>query len=313
MRPHFLSIIIPAYNEEKSIGACLQSIAELDYPRERYEIIVVDNGSTDKTPYIAERFGAVVLKNAAATVAGLRNHGAALAKGDILAFIDADCTVASDWLKNAEPYFDDRSVAAWGAPPIVPDDANWIQTTWFLLRQKPEIVQTVEWLESMNLFVRTPLFHKVKGFNEELMTCEDVDFSYRIGKLGRIVSDQRITVIHWGEADSIFGFIRKEIWRGRGNLDGILSHGISLTELPSLSIPVLFGVILPCLYVAALTTRHPTVLASIFFFYCIPNIGAFIKIHGKTDRVITILRFLFLMQFYFYARTVGVLSSGRRR
>ena len=70
------SIIIPAYNEEKFLPACLKSLNEQNYPNDDYEIIVIDNGSTDKTQDIVLQYGAKLIINEEKNISGLRNLGA---------------------------------------------------------------------------------------------------------------------------------------------------------------------------------------------------------------------------------------------
>ena len=181
----FVSIIIPAFNEEECLSQCLNSIFNLNYPREKFEVIVIDNGSTDRTCDIVASYDVLLLQDRTKNVSGLRNLGAKHASGDILAFVDADCMVAEDWLVNAEKYFDDLSVAAWGGPPQVPENSTWVQKAWSVLRQNKQPVEFVDWLGAINFFVRKDLFNKVGGFDESLVTCEDVDLSYRLSKYGK--------------------------------------------------------------------------------------------------------------------------------
>jgi glycosyltransferase involved in cell wall biosynthesis len=94
------SFIIPALNEEKYIGGCIRSIkSQLE---EGDEIIVVDNGSHDRTPQIAKRLGCRVLKEKNNGLSHARNRGAREAKGDVLCFIDADSIVSDEWLSRAK-------------------------------------------------------------------------------------------------------------------------------------------------------------------------------------------------------------------
>ena len=99
-----ISIIIPALNEEKMIGRCLESLTRLAYARDRFEVLVVDNGSRDRTVAIAESFkerlNLKVLQQAGVRISALRNLGARAASGDILAFLDADCLAPTDWLDS---------------------------------------------------------------------------------------------------------------------------------------------------------------------------------------------------------------------
>ncbi len=165
-----VSTVIPAYNEEKYLPLCLDSLKSLDYPKQDIEIIVVDNGSTDRTQEIALKYGAKLFAQPLLNIAGLRNLGVQQSKGEIIGFVDADCIVSKDWLRNASKYFNDWSIAAWGSPPGIPNDSTWIQKTWYLVRVKKEMILEVGWLESMNLFIRKEHFLKANGFNDALKT-----------------------------------------------------------------------------------------------------------------------------------------------
>lgn len=240
--PIQVSVIIPAKNEEIHLGNCLQSLSDLDFPKDQYEIIVADNGSEDSTPGIARSYNArIVCVPAAGTIAAVRNAGAGQAKGEILVFLDADCTVAKDWLKKAEHYFHKKDIACFGSSPVIPENPTWVERAWFLVRECKEEVREREWQESTNMFVPKEIFEKVGGFNEKLTTCEDVDLSYRLAKFGRILADKRIVAIHHRDPKTIKEFFLKEKWRGKSNYTGLLQHGLKMSELPSLLLPLYFA------------------------------------------------------------------------
>ena len=306
-----VSIIIPAYNEEKHIGQCLDSIFNLDYPRDKFEVIVIDNGSTDRTREIASSYDVLLLQDSTKNVSGLRNLGARHARGDILAFVDADCVVARDWLTNAEKYFTDLSVAAWGSPPIPPESGTWVQKAWFYVRRNNKDTETVDWLESMNLFVRKDLFDKVRGFDESLITCEDVDFSYRLSKYGKIISDESLKVIHLGEASTLREFFRKELWRGAGNLKGVFHHGLSTKEIPSLMVPIYFGLLIPIALVMTFLNFNLYTLSIAVILLFLPGAAALAKIRGKDSDPRRKVQLLLLLYVYFYARTIAIFGLRR--
>ena len=297
-----VSIIIPAKNEEKYLPLCLDSIQRLDYPKEAMEVIVVDNGSTDRTREIAQLFGATLLRDDTKHVSGLRNFGAKSAKGEILAFLDADCMVEADWLRAAARYFDENDVVAWGAPPGIPENATWVQSSWYLIRKKKMVIQEVDWLESMNLFVEKVIFLKAGGFNENLITCEDVDFSYRLASHGKIVADTSIRAIHLGEAATLGQFWRKELWRGMGNFQGLRHHGLTWKELPSIMIPAYFSIILMA-FIFSLAMPYRYSVAILFLFFAPGIIVIVQKCNKKTMR--ELVRLAPIIYWYFMARTVS--------
>ena len=220
-RRRTVSVVIPTRNEADHLGDCLKSIHALDYPEDLVEVIVVDNGSSDNTRDIAAEFENVtLLRDDHLRVSGLRNLGSRQAKGEFLAFVDADCVVSRDWLWRASEYFDTADVVAWGAPPVPPPDSTWVQRAWFLVRSKENTVQKVDWLESMNLFVRREHFLRIGGFNEKLVTCEDVDLCYRLGQHGTIVSDSRIAGDPFWRSQDCAGIYQKGVLAGTGEFGG---------------------------------------------------------------------------------------------
>ena len=262
------SVIIPARNEEANIARCVDSLFASDWDPADFEVIVVDHGSSDQTASLAALRGARLLDaRPEANISELRNIGARRARGEMLAFIDADCSVPADWLRQAARYLDRDEVVCFGSPPLVPDRANWVQQAWFLIRRKGRGAGQVAWLESMNMFVRRRAFLAVGGFDERLLTCEDYDLSLRLGRTGKLLNDPRVAAVHHGEAASLGHFFRKEYWRGTSNLAGVLAHGLSPRELPSLALPVvnaLLSLAVLLLVAAGLAAgKAPLVLAGV--------------------------------------------------
>lgn len=307
----FVSVVIPAFNEEEMIAQCLDSIEKGDFPKERYQIIVVDNGSQDRTREICRSHGAIVLEDRDKKVSGLRNLGALHARGDLLAFVDADCIVAENWLSEGARNYCNEKLLAWGSAPLPPEDSTWVQETWYSVRKTRYPVQTVEWLESMNLFVRKKDFDKIGGFSEKLITAEDVDFCYRLNDLGtgKILSNQEIRVVHLGEAAGIKDFFRKELWRGLGNLKSLRHHEVEIDELPSLFLPLYFGFLCPVLLFVGLFVMGVGIVLFFIFFFLLPSILAGYRMVLKTKTFRNFFSFLFLVNVYFLARTASIFKS----
>jgi GT2 family glycosyltransferase len=298
-----VSFVIPVFNSEKDIERCLGSIQQLNIAPEISEVVILDNGSTDQTHRILKELEVAFHVMPNVTVSALRNRGAALAKGRYLAFVDSDVELSRDWLQNGLRVFDDVAVVASGCFPGVPGDATWVQRTWDLHQRRRYDALTprfTKWLSSMNLIVRRDAFLAVGGFNEELQTAEDVDLCYRLGQHGALLYNPAMEAVHWGEARDLKIFWRKEVWRGLGNLHGVLSHGFRWDELPSLGYPLytaclvilltlgfmldlwhrqlllvpmmIILLLLPPLLLALNTvrlTKHPTALFRLFILYLV--------------------------------------------
>ena len=120
--PPFISVIIPVKNAEHYLPQCLTSLNNLNYPKDKYEVIVSDSASTDRTKEIAISMGAKLIEASGPSVCAGRNSGFKVARGAIIAFSDADCVMDKNWLFNAVKYFDDQKVVCVGGPSLIPED-----------------------------------------------------------------------------------------------------------------------------------------------------------------------------------------------
>lgn len=313
---NFVSVIIPARNEEKMIEQCLKSVRELKYPEDRFEVIVVDNGSTDRTTEIAREYGASVIVQSEGTISMLRNLGVKKAKGDIIAFIDADCIADNLWLSKVPEYFKNDEIGAVGSYPAIPANATWVQKTWYLLKDIKPDIYNAEWLPSMNLIVKRKVFEEMQGFDETLITCEDVDLCYRISGKYKIISDKAIKVVHMGEADTIGAFFVKERWRGTSNLKGILKHGLYLREIRSIvdSIYYLFcWMLLGLTCIWFLYSGDSIPVLTVLFAFVLPILFLSFLISLKSSKPGNILLLPIVLGVYFSARAFALIAKGERR
>jgi glycosyltransferase involved in cell wall biosynthesis len=115
-----ISVVIPTYNEENNIVACIESLLNQTLPRDEYEIIVVDGNSTDRTRELAEPLADIVIIQTSKRVGGARNDGAMIAKGEILATTDADCYIPPNWLEVISTSFGEDDTIAQLYGPVYP-------------------------------------------------------------------------------------------------------------------------------------------------------------------------------------------------
>jgi glycosyltransferase involved in cell wall biosynthesis len=208
-----ISVIIPAKNEATLLGFCLDAIKKQSYPKNCFEIILVDNGSIDETVQIAKTFDCLVLDGSGLTIAGLRNLGVKFSTGEILAFLDADCVPEENWLQQILLRLLSKNCITGSRCDIPIKNPTWIEQAWYANRQN----QTIEvgYINSGNLAVFKNDFEKIGGFNEKLETGEDSEFCFRAKKYLPIISDSSIRVVHLGNPKTVLQFFKRELWHGK--------------------------------------------------------------------------------------------------
>ncbi|MGD2069038.1 MAG: glycosyltransferase [Gemmatimonadota bacterium] len=211
-----LTFIIPVKDGERFIARCLEHVERQMRPGD--EVIVVDNGSMDGTLEIVRRWGrARILEIPGVTIAALRNRGAEVARGDLLAFIDCDCLLMEGWRGRVEAVMSDPEVHATGSVYDLPEDARWIERAWFANRSTT--AHAAVYLYSGNLVVRASVFREIDGFDARLETDEDYELGVRLNRLGFCVwEDPAIRAVHLGNPKSLGEFYRKERWHARGGM-----------------------------------------------------------------------------------------------
>lgn len=251
------SIIIPAYNEERYVGCCLQSLLQLRYDPNEFEVILIDNGSTDKTVEIATSYSTVVvLQKRDCHVGAVRNHGAKFAKGEYLCFIDADCLVDEDWLDNCDRLIESNEQATFGGRIKLNSESTWVERAW-LLGEKKEAVEDKDLLGSCTV-VRKGIFEEVGGFNEEVTSGEDTQLSKDIRRKGYVVKIKPdIDVVHMGNAKTIMEFYRRQRWHG----SSYLSNYAESIKDPTF--------LLTCLFAATLLFAVLTLLLKTYTYFLI--------------------------------------------
>jgi glycosyltransferase involved in cell wall biosynthesis len=200
------------------IGLCLDSIARLDFPHQKFEVVVVDNGSSDRTREIAESYresiNLMVLLRPGINISALRNAGAAASSGEHLIFLDADMVVRENWLRLAERLFNSSEAEIIGGTYDVPENSSWVARVWFGRKVK-SVNLTPSYVASGLLMIRRSQFCAIGGFDESLETSEDCDFCYRANGRGlKMAVYDSISAVHLGSPQTLRAFFRREIWHG---------------------------------------------------------------------------------------------------
>lgn len=213
----FVSIVLPAFNEERFIETTLKSLLELDYPREKYEIIVVDNGSSDSTVEIAEKYADQVFVYPKVRVGAVRNYGVKHAKGEVIAFLDSDCVPAHDWLKSSIQYMEDNNCDAVGGVYLLRSNPAWVESSWIVspdLRDRPTNI-----LIGGSIIIKKQVFDAISGFDESVNAGEDSALARSLVAGGyKVHFAKSCAVIHLGFPRTLRDFTKRQFWHASSYL-----------------------------------------------------------------------------------------------
>ncbi|WP_295067473.1 glycosyltransferase [Ruminococcus sp.] len=183
------SVVIPAHNEEKYIGRCLRAVisASKYVKPERVEIIVVANRCTDRTCAIAKHYGAKVIINDDKCIAAIRNTGVKATKGEIVVTIDADSLMTKYSFVEIRERLESGKYIGGGTNPKF-ERMSWgiaVSSMYVLLKLLPVMIKNGGFLSGAMFWFYKHDFEAVNGFDESLVSLEDMDFAVRLKKLGK--------------------------------------------------------------------------------------------------------------------------------
>ena len=211
----FVSVIVPVRDGEATIADCLDSILATDYPADRREILVIDNGSGDHTPALIRSRPVSYLREAKRGVSNARNRGIAESNGEICAFVDADCVVEPQWLTELVRPFEDPEVGSVGgdlqhAPPATAAErqaarllGNWQR---FAFTSNPAYPITA------NAAYRRDVLERIGPFDPPMTRAQDVELGLRFQERSglRLAYAERATARHRHRSTQ-GGFFRQQL------------------------------------------------------------------------------------------------------
>lgn len=301
-----VAFIIPAYNEAEMLPSTLDSIKQYATGIGHYEVLVIDNRSTDGTAAIASAKGARIISSDARTIGGSRNLGASASEAGTFVFLDADITLTREWSLNAP-----RHIARVAGNPflITGSDcrigraAGWVANIWF---NAPTLKVSGQYIGSAHLIMSRLLFKQLGGFDESLKTGEDYDICSRARALGaQIAKEPALKVIHHGIPRSAAEFMQREMWHGLGDsqsIKSILKSKVAITALifAAVHIAALLFILLPA---PAPYLTLPSLL--LILLICLASA---VRKFGLSKPVI-LLKAGFLYYLYYCGRSLSILSS----
>jgi glycosyltransferase involved in cell wall biosynthesis len=191
-----LSVVVPAFNEERLLGGALAAIgAAMRVFREAgwvCELIVCDNNSSDRTAEIARAAGATVVFEPVNQIARARNAGAARASGDWLIFVDADSYPSTELFRQVAEAVQSGHCLAGGAT-VAFETPDPIVRLWLALWNA--MSRMTRWAAGSFIFCRADAFREIGGFSEELFAGEEIDLFRRLKRLARH-RGKKIVILH---------------------------------------------------------------------------------------------------------------------
>jgi len=199
-----VSVIVPVYNAEKTLKECINSLLDIDYPKEKLELIFVNNSSTDRTEFILNEYkGRIkILYERKKGPAAARNNGLLNASGEIIAFTDSDCMVDRHWLNHLLLPLQDEQVGIVGGKILAKTPYNKIEKFGEAIHDHESAINIFRppYVITMNWASRLLVLKEADFFNEDFIRCEDVDLSHRIFMAGyKIVYAPEAVIYHRNE------------------------------------------------------------------------------------------------------------------
>ncbi|MFA6907866.1 MAG: glycosyltransferase [Candidatus Micrarchaeia archaeon] len=191
-----ISVIVPAYNEEKYIGACLAAIERQKFSG-TYEVIVGDGDSRDNTQRIARDYGARVVEESFGTPSGGRYIAAKKARGRIFAFTSSDVQPCQGWLQGIYDAFENKEVA-WAVGSVKPIEGRFVEEIGAgILNFLAAVLNRagLAYVNGDNVAARADAYHRCGGFNPKLVTSEDTDLGMKLMRQGKFAYAGRATVL----------------------------------------------------------------------------------------------------------------------
>jgi GT2 family glycosyltransferase len=213
------SIVIPAYQAADIIGNCVQALNKQTTSRERYEIIVVDDGSTDRTDVTALKAGADQLVSCPHRGPGAaRNAGVRVARGDIILFTDADCEPIPAWTERITAPLQDQTID--GAKGTYRTHqrslvARFVQLEYESKYDKMRGQECIDFIDTYSAAYRRKVFEQTGGFDPAFLVAnEDIEFSYRVSHLGHKLVFAPEAVVFHRHADTALKYLRRKYYVG---------------------------------------------------------------------------------------------------
>ncbi|MFO7844404.1 MAG: glycosyltransferase [Bacteroidales bacterium] len=227
--PLTVSVVIPVYNGDEYIRKCLDSLSRQTLPASQYEVIIVDNGSTDNSMVLAESYSVKIIKELKRGSYAARNTGIRNAQGSIIGFIDVDCIASVDWLKYAVNYFTTTTAVdiLSGKVEFLPPERL---TIWGDFDKNTFLNQEYSFkagvAKTANLFVSSTVFETFGFFNDAIKSGGDVNWTAEAVSKGATIHYEPKAIVYHPVRNSFNEIVQKvfRVGTGKGQIIKVKKH-----------------------------------------------------------------------------------------
>ena len=219
-----VSVVVCAYNAERTMDQCLASLEVLNYPD--YEVIVVNDGSRDRTREIAESYGYCrIINQPNKGLSAARNVGAEAATGQIVAYTDSDCVADPDWLTYLVAKMEASNLVACGGPNFPPPEDNLVPAAVAVAPGGPTHVlisdEIAEHIAGCNMAFRREVLTQLGGFDPVYRAAgDDVDICWRLQDAGYTIGFSPAAVVWHFRRNTVAAYCAQQ--RGYGKAEALV-------------------------------------------------------------------------------------------
>lgn len=320
-----VSVIITSRNSSQTIGDCLKSIIELDYPTDSLEVILIDACSTDKTVQIAGNFPVKVISKPVNAPAAY-NYAMRIASHEILAFIDADAKVERAWLKKLVPHLDDADTAGvsgnietWNA------ENPWARCIGYDIKSRyARIKGYTSRVATMNLLLKQRILVDAGGFDEGFPSQYDTELGFRISRLGYRIAFEKTAMCYHFNRPTLGAYFKQQLQYGKNTVRLYFKHtalakGDEITDLGMNVQPVLILALIGAFILGILEVFRPLwylsalILLLIFVYFLFSAVHVFLEFKDSTAMRLVVLYYVRAFAWFAGAAITAVNFLRKRR